>query len=191
MKKKKGLLIVISGPSGVGKSTIRAEAIKDESLNLCYSVSMTTRAMREGEQEGVDYFFVTKRKFLNAIKRGDFLEWAEYVGNYYGTPKKYVDKLRKQGKSVVLEIETNGAQQVMELEPDCVSVFILPPSMEELERRIRGRKTDSEEVIQERLARAKGEIEISGKYKYAIVNDIIERCADELKDIIRKEQEKA
>ncbi len=187
---KKGLLIVVSGPSGVGKSTVREEYMKDESLNLSYSISMTTRAIREGEEDGVDYFFVTKRKFTNAVKRGELLEHATFVGNYYGTPKFYVEKLRNEGRNVILEIEIDGAMQVMEKEPDVVSIFILPPSFEDLENRIRGRNSDSEEIIQGRLEKARIEVGYADRYKYNVVNRDIKECAAEIAAIIHKEMEK-
>lgn len=131
---KKGLLIIISGPSGVGKGTIRNYFMNDESLNLTYSISMTTRSPRAGEVDGKDYIFTTREKFEEEIKNGGLLEWAEFVGNYYGTPMKHVEELRNQGKNVLLEIEVQGATQVREKCPDALSIFIIPPSMEELEK---------------------------------------------------------
>lgn len=182
---KKGLLIVVSGPSGVGKSTVREEYMKDASLNLTYSISMTTRKPRNGEQDGVDYFFVTKKRFKEAVKNGELLEHATFVNNYYGTPKAYVDKLREEGKNVILEIEIDGAMQVMEKCPDCLSIFIVPPSMEALEARIRGRKSEAEEVIQERLEKARKEMTFVNKYKYTVVNHDIKQAADEIASIIK------
>lgn len=182
---KKGLLIVVSGPSGVGKSTVREEYMKDASLNLTYSISMTTRKPRNGEQDGVDYFFVTKKRFREAVKNGELLEHATFVNNYYGTPKAYVEKLREEGKNVILEIEIDGAMQVMEQCPDCLSIFIVPPSMEALEARIRGRKSEAEEVIQERLEKARKEMTFVNKYKYTVVNHDIKQAADEIASIIK------
>ena len=187
---KKGLLIVVSGPSGVGKSTVREAYMKDESLKLSYSISMTTRKPREGETDGVDYFFVNKRRFKMAVKNGELLEHAEFVGNYYGTPVSYVEKLRNAGRNVILEIEINGALQVMEKCPDCLSIFILPPSLEELEARIRGRNSESEEVIQGRLDKARHEMSFVDRYKYQVVNHDIQQCADEIGAIIKAEMEK-
>lgn len=189
-KMKKGLLIVVSGPSGVGKSTVRAEYSKDESLNLAYSISMTTRAIRPDEQEGVDYYFVTKERFEEAIKNDELLEYATFVDNSYGTPAFAVEKLRNEGKNVILEIEVVGAKQVMTKCPDCLSIFITPPSFEEQEARIRARGTDSEEVIQKRLAKAKSEMAESVNYKYIVCNRDIKQAADEIRDIIKKEMAK-
>ena len=152
--KKRGLLIILSGPSGVGKGTVRAKFSQDESLNLAYSVSMTSREKREGETDGVDYFFVSQQQFKEAIENGELLEWTEFVGNYYGTPLKYVEKLRDEGKNVLLEIEVEGAKEVQRKCPDALSIFLIPPSMAELEKRIRGRKTEPEEIVQQRLAKA-------------------------------------
>ncbi len=186
---KKGLLIVLSGPSGVGKGTVRKQVFKDSSLNLVYSISMTTRPPRPKEIEGVDYFFVDKETFLKGIENGNFLEHAVFVGNYYGTPKFYVESLREQGKNVFLEIEVEGAKQVLSKyqdDPDVLSIFLLPPSIEELEKRIRGRRSEEEEIIQERLNKAKREMTLKNQYQYTILNDNIKRASDEIRDIIRK-----
>ncbi len=188
---KKGLLIVYSGPSGVGKSTIRAELFKKEDLKLRYSISMTTRSPRDGEKEGVDYFFVSKARFEQAIENGELLEHATYVDNYYGTPKKYVEELLNKGFNVMLEIEVEGGKQVIKAMPDCVSIFVLPPKMEDLEKRIRDRGSESEKTLHNRLSRALEEIEIGKTYKYQVVNDDITRAANKIESIIRKlEQEK-
>ena len=186
---KKGLLIVVSGPSGVGKSTVREEYMKDESLKLSYSISMTTRKPRVGETDGVDYFFVTKKRFREAVKNGELLEHATFVNNMYGTPKAYVEKLREEGRNVILEIEIDGAMQVMEKCPDCLSIFIVPPSMEALEARIRGRKSEAEEVIQERLEKARKEMTFVSRYKYTVVNHDIKQAAKEIGDIIHQAME--
>ena len=130
---KRGLLIILSGPSGVGKGTVREQLFKEESLNLAYSISMTTRYKRPGEKEGIDYFFVDVDTFKKKIEQGELLEYAQFVGNYYGTPKAYVDQLLDEGKNVVLEIEVQGALQVMKKVPDALTIFLVPPSMEELE----------------------------------------------------------
>ena len=148
-----GLLIILSGPSGVGKGTVRKVLVQDESLNLAYSISMTTRGPRNGEIEGKDYFFVTKEKFLEALQKNELLEHARFVDNYYGTPKDYVQKLREQGKNVILEIETNGAREVIEKtkgDKGVISIFIMPPSFEELRSRIEKRKTEPERIINEK-----------------------------------------
>ncbi|MBQ4254102.1 MAG: guanylate kinase [Erysipelotrichaceae bacterium] len=182
---KKGLLIIYSGPSGVGKGTVRNLFMDDPELNLAYSISMTSRAPREGEKEGVDYYYVTKQRFEEAIENDEMLEYAQFVGNYYGTPRKAVEELREQGKNVILEIEVDGAQQVMRKCPDALSIFLIPPSMEELERRIRGRKTETEDVINERLERARKEMKTADKYKYVVCNDDLQLAADIVAHIIR------
>ena len=186
----KGLLIVLSGPSGVGKGTILKEVMKDESLKLAFSISMTTREKREGEVDGVNYFFVSKDEFEQAVKDGKLLEYAEFVGNYYGTPLDYVEKLRNQGINVILEIEVQGCMQVQEKEPGALTIFIVPPSMEELESRIRGRKSEPEEIIQQRLAKAEKEMEMLNRYKYVVCNDDVELAADIISVIIRRHIEK-
>lgn len=181
----KGLLIILSGPSGVGKGTVRAELFKDETLNLCYSISMTTRLPRPLEKDGVDYFFVSKEEFEDKIEKGELLEYAQFVGNYYGTPLSYVERLLNEGKNVMLEIEVQGALQVIEKRPDAVSIFLLPPSFEELESRIRGRSTETDEVVLKRLNQAKGEIMLKDRYKYHVVNDDLLKAKDEIASIIK------
>jgi guanylate kinase len=183
-----GLLIILSGPSGVGKGTIRKRIMQESNLNLTYSVSMTTRAKRPFEQDGVDYFFVTPEVFQNAIDSNALLEWAEFVGNRYGTPKAEVERLRAEGKNVLLEIEINGAKQVIAQAsgPGLVSIFLMPPSFEDLERRIRKRKTESEAIIQERLVKAKREMTLHHDYQYLVVNDAIDRAARQIMDIIKE-----
>lgn len=188
---KKGLLIVMSGPSGVGKGTVRQYLEKNEELKLAYSVSMTTRSPRNNEVDGVDYFFTEKEKFEEAIEKGELLEWAEFVGNYYGTPKQYVEDLRNQGKNVLLEIEVQGAIQVKEVCPDAITIFIIPPSLEELESRIRGRKSEAEEVVQQRLAKARKEMKLVHHYKYIVCNDDPVLAADLITSIIKRNMEKA
>ncbi len=186
-QKKQGLLIIISGPSGVGKGTIRRLVMRNKSLNLVYSVSMTTRAKREKETDGVDYFFVNNDEFDKAIKEGNLLEWATFVGNRYGTPKDYVDKLRNDGKNVLLEIEVEGTKQVMAKQKgsNVISIFLIPPSFEDLEARIRHRSTESEEIIQKRLEKAKAEMNLKFNYQYVVLNDDPKRAAKEIQDIIR------
>ena len=176
---QRGLLIILSGPSGVGKGTIRKYFETDERLNLTYSTSMTTRKPRAGEVDGRDYFFSTRED----------LEWAEFVGNYYGTPLKEVNRLRDEGKNVLLEIEVQGAIQVQEKCPDAISIFIIPPSMEELERRIRGRSTEPEEIIQQRLAKASNEMKMVSQYKYIVCNDDPKLAAELIKTIILRHVE--
>ena len=187
---KKGLLIVFSGPSGVGKGTVRQYFMDDPKLNLAYSISMTTRSPRQGEEDGKDYFFVTREAFEAAVERGELLEHAEFVGNYYGTPLPYVEKLRNEGKNVILEIEVEGMKQVVEKCSDALTIFIIPPSMEELERRIRGRKSEAEEVIQKRLAKASKELELQSNYQYVVCNDDPQEAANKITDIILNEMSK-
>ena len=184
----KGLLIVLSGPSGVGKGTVRKVLMQDESLNIAFSISMTTRSPRNGEVDGEDYFFVSNETFEENIRNGELLEHAEFVGNKYGTPRSYVEKLRNEGKNVLLEIETNGARQVMEKysnDPKFVSIFLLPPNEAELESRIRGRQTESEKVIQERLEKSKKELKLANLYMYQVVNRIPEQASEEISEIIK------
>lgn len=182
---KRGLLIILSGPSGVGKGTVREELFKDESLNLAYSISMTTRKPRPTEKDGVDYFFVEENDFNEKIEQGELLEYARFVGNYYGTPKFYVEQLLNEGKNVVLEIEVQGALQVMKKCPDALTIFLVPPSFEELERRIRGRRTEAEEVVKERLDKARKEIATKDEYKYVVENDDVFAAKDKIAEIIK------
>lgn len=186
---KKGLLIVVSGPSGVGKGTVLKEFINDPSLKLAYSVSMTTRTKRPGEIEGVSYNFVTREEFEEAEANGELLESCEFVGNYYGTPLKGVERLRNEGKNVLLEIEVQGCQQVRKKCPDALTIFIVPPSMEELEKRIRGRRTEPEEVVQERLGKAEKEMDLVGQYKYVVCNEDPKLAADIIRVIIKRHME--
>ena len=181
---KKGLLIILSGPSGVGKGTVRKYLIEHFGLAFYYSISMTTRAPREGEENGKDYFFVTPETFQKNIDEGNLLEWAEFVNNRYGTPKDVVESYREKGVDVLLEIETNGAKQVMAKCPDALSIFLVPPSLEELEERIRGRKTENEETIQKRMNKAKEEMKLAPNYRYVVANDDVARAAGEIRDII-------
>lgn len=184
---KKGLLILLSGPSGVGKGTVRKQIFKNTELNLAYSISMTTRLPREGEVDGQDYFFVTKERFLEAIENDELLEYATFVGNNYGTPKAYVEKLREEGKNVFLEIEVEGAKKVLEEYKDdkgVLSIFLLPPSLYELEKRIRGRRSEPEDIIQERLNKAKREMGLKKNYQFNVLNDNINRSSQEIARII-------
>lgn len=186
----KGLLIVLSGPSGVGKGTVLKKFIDDPELKLAFSISMTTRNIRPGEQDGVNYYYVTKEQFEEAVKNGELLEYTEFVGNYYGTPLKEVERLRNEGKNVILEIEVNGCQQVVEKVPDALTIFIVPPSMEELEKRIRGRATESEEVIEGRLAKARKEMELTSHYQYVVCNDDPDLAANTIVTIIQNHMHK-
>ena len=184
---ERGLLIVLSGPSGVGKGTVRKAIFERDDNEFEYSVSMTTRPMRKGEVDGVDYYFRTKEEFEAMIEAGEMLEYAEYVGNYYGTPLTYVNKTLDEGKDVFLEIEVQGAQQVKEKVPDGVFIFLTPPDLAELKARIVGRGTDSPEVIEERMRVARQEIEMMALYDYAVVNDQVQNAVDRIMDIIVSE----
>ena len=185
------VLVVVSGPAGAGKGTIVNRALElaaERGSSLYLSVSMTSRPMSSLDAEGVTYFFVDAEKFKEAVDAGELLEYNCYNRNYYGTPKKNVINHLNSGDDVILEIDVNGGRQIKENYPDVIRVFIMPPSMEELERRIRSRGRDSEEDIIRRLARAKEEIEISSEYDYIIVNDTVDRATNELLDIIESEK---
>ena len=186
---KKGLLIILSGPSGVGKGTVRKHIFKNCKLPLVYSISMTTREPRKGEKDGVDYYFVSKEEFQRNVDNNNFLEHASFVGNSYGTPKDKVEQLRSQGKHVFLEIEVEGATQVLNNCKDDASVlsfFLMPPSLSTLEARIKGRKTESEEKIKARLAKGKREIQFAGMYDYVVINDKIKNASKQIIDIIHE-----
>lgn len=182
----KGLLVVVSGPSGVGKGTI-CNALRAKDRELVYSVSATTRPMREGEVEGINYFFLSKEDFLAKIEAGAFLEWAEVYGNFYGTPKWIIDAQLSAGKNVLLEIDMQGAVQVKKAYPESVLIFILPPSEEELAKRLSGRGTDSAEVVAGRLACWQQEKEMLKYYDYAVVNDTVESALKKVSHIIAAE----
>lgn len=187
---KRGLLIVISGPSGVGKGTVRRALFNMQNHELVYSVSMTTRKPRPGEVEGVDYYFVSKEAFLERIKEDKFLEWAEFVGNYYGTPKDKVEEQLVLGKEVVLEIEAEGALQVRKQIKDAVFIFIVPPGKQALYDRLLKRGTESVEKINERMIKANKEFLMAHKYDYIVVNDEVNNAADRIMAIIRAEHAK-
>lgn len=183
----RGLLIVLSGPSGVGKGTVRQAIFENDGTNFDYSISMTTRKKRVGETDGVDYFFRTKEEFETLIENGGLLEYAEYVGNYYGTPLAYVEETLASGKDVFLEIEVQGALQVREKMPEGVFIFLTPPDLVELKSRIIGRGTDEMAVIEERMEKAVEEIEMMRLYDYAVVNDQVENAVRNVKQIIESE----
>ena len=186
-KGKRGVLFVFSGPSGVGKGTLKAKLFEEFAARIAYSVSATTRGPREGEVDGKDYFFISRQEFERRVKNNEFLEHAEFAGNCYGTPRAYVEKLLDSGMNVVLEIDVQGALQVMKSMPECVSVFILPPSFEELEHRLRGRGTETEEKVRERLETAKRELPYAPQYDYQIVNGgDIEAAYQSLRDVFLK-----
>lgn len=188
MKKSKnrGVLIVVSGPSGVGKGTICQELVKDD--NIFYSVSATTRKPRSGELEGVNYFYKTHSEFNSMIDNNELLEWAEFCGNYYGTPKKAVEEKLAEGYDIILEIETDGAMQIKQAYPEEVFIFITPPSAEELERRIRGRQTEPDDVIIARLTKARREMKLIANYDYIVENDDISTAVEDIKAIIKVEK---
>lgn len=182
----RGKSFIISGPSGVGKSTVLKELFKDRD-DLYFSISATTRAPREGEVNGVHYHFIDVERFQQLISEDAFLEYAEYVGNFYGTPKKFVDAAMDEGKDVILDIELQGAIQVTSKRPDVVRIFIAPPSWEELEKRLTGRGTDSPEKIRERLVRAKVELQNANTYDYFVINDTVEQAVREINAIMLAE----
>ncbi len=184
--KKRGILVLYTGSSGVGKGTIMAELLKkDPSIRL--SVSNTTRNPREGEIDGVHYNFVTKEQFEELIESNGYLEYAKYCDNYYGTPKQQVEDLLDEGYNVFLEIEVQGGLQILEKYPDVLSIFILPPSMEVLEKRLRNRGTEKEEVILKRLEEAKNEISFKDRYRFNVVNGELETAVDEVLEILHNE----
>lgn len=188
---KKGVLFVVSGPSGVGKGTINKKLFEEFGEKVAYSVSATTRGPREGEVDGREYFFISRQEFEKRIANNEFLEHAEYAGNCYGTPRSYVLSLLGRGVSVILEIDVQGAMQVKQRMPESVSVFILPPSFEELESRLRGRGTETPEKIETRLAAARREIEMAPAYDYQIVNDDVDAAYARLREIFMHETDKA
>ena len=185
--KDRGLLIVLSGPSGVGKGTVRKAIFDNYSNDFDYSISMTTRKKREGEKEGVDYFFRTKEEFEKLIEEGGLLEYAEYVGNYYGTPLEYVNKTLDSGRDVFLEIEVQGALKVREKMPEAIFIFLSPPNLDELESRIVNRGTDSDEMIQKRMTKAVEELKLIQYYDYVVQNDTVVNAARKIRNIIESE----
>lgn len=187
MSDKQGLLLVISGPSGVGKGTVCKELIK-LSNEYKISVSKTTRNPRPGETEGISYYFDTKENFEKLIDQGELLEYANFCGNYYGTPKKPVDENLKNGVNVILEIEVQGAMKVKEKRPDCLLIFVMPPSKKELKKRLKGRGTEPEDVIKQRLNRALEELSLCREYDYFVINHNPLEAAKEIIEIVNKER---
>jgi len=187
---QKGLLIVLSGPSGVGKGTVREALFRQKGHDLLYSVSMTTRPPREGEVHGREYFFISPEEFRERIKNNKFMEYAEFVGNMYGTPADIVEKHLQEGKEVVLEIDVQGALQVKAKMPDAVFIFIAPPSFQALKNRLLQRGTEDDENIQKRLAKARRELDFAPAYDYIVVNDEVNNAADRIMAIIRAEHAK-
>ncbi|MBQ8349647.1 MAG: guanylate kinase [Ruminococcus sp.] len=185
----KGRLIVFSAPSGCGKGTMLAEILKDEKFYV--SVSATTRKPREGEVDGVNYHFISREDFLRKIDENAFIEHAEYCNNFYGTLKSEVDNKLEQGINVILEIEVQGAMKIRDIRPDAIFVFVAPPSINELRRRLRKRGTESDEVIEERISKAAGEIMLAEKYDYVVVNAALEDAVSDFLAIIRAEELKS
>lgn len=184
-----GLLIIISAPSGTGKSTLCRKLISDFP-NVCYSVSLTTRVPRRGEVQGKDYFFVSKNEFKQKIKRGELAEWALVHGHYYGTPKNFLKKNLVKGKNVILDIDVRGAMKLKKRYPRGVFIFLAPPSFSELERRIKGRRSNSEATIKKRLTNARWEMERIGSYDYLVINDRLVDAFTQVKSIILAEKSK-
>ena len=186
----RGKSFIITGPSGVDKSTVLKEFMQRRD-NLYFSVSATTRDPRPGEEDGVHYHFLDKETFREWIAKGEFLEHAEFVENYYGTPKRFVDEAMEQGKDVILDIELQGVLQVHEKRPETVRIFLAPPSWEELERRLTSRGTDTPDKIAKRLQRAKEDFSAAGTFDYFVINDTVEKAVDELVAIFTAEHCKA
>lgn len=184
--KDQGILIVLSGPSGVGKGTV-CKALRSRMKNLVYSISATTREPRQGEVDGTNYFFKSKQQFQSMIEQNQMLEWAEYVGNFYGTPRKFVEDSIREGNDVILEIEVQGALKVKEQFPQGVFIFLLPPSLVELKNRITSRGTESDQSIRDRMNAAQQEIRMLEHYDYAIVNDQVELACERIEAIVTAE----
>lgn len=182
-------LFVVSGSSGVGKGTV-LKGFLAKNPDFMLSISCTTRAPRAGETDGVNYFFMTKDDFKDCIENDKFLEWAEFAGNFYGTKKKFINQCLAEGKDIILEIDTQGALQVKKQMPEAVLIFICPPSLEDLEKRLRGRHTEEEEAIQKRLEAVKEELSRAENFDYKIVNDDLDNAITGLERIISGEQEK-
>ncbi|SFX51410.1 guanylate kinase [Thermoactinomyces sp. DSM 45891] len=181
-----GLLIVVSGPSGVGKGTV-CSALRKRLPNLAYSVSATTRQPRAGERDGVNYFFKTRAEFEHMIQNDELIEWAEYVGNYYGTPRGYVEDTLASGKDIVLEIEVQGAYQVKEAFPDGVFIFLVPPSMDDLRTRILHRGSETTSSLENRLGAAKDEYQHIHRYDYVVINDEVQKACDRVEAVLLAE----
>ena len=187
---RKGLLILISGPSGTGKGTV-CDLLRQKHPEISYSISATTRQPRPGEQDGVNYYFYTKEKFREMIDQGQLLEWAEVYGNFYGTPKQKVLDRLDAGEDILLEIDTQGALNVMKVMPEGLFIFLLPPSLEELAARLKGRGTETEESLHRRLGAAVDEIKLATKYRYVVVNDKVEDAEETIANIIEAEHHRS
>ncbi|WP_220741256.1 guanylate kinase [Leuconostoc miyukkimchii] len=185
---QRGLLIVLSGPSGVGKGTVRKAIFEEDGIDFQYSISATTRKPRAGEVNGEDYFFVSREEFEGKIANGDMLEYAQYVNNYYGTPKSFIDQTLASGRDVFLEIEVQGALQVKSKMPEGVYIFLTPPDLTNLRERLVGRGTDSQEVIEKRVTAARDELKQMINYDYAVENDQVVLAVDRIKAIITAER---
>ncbi|KYQ86990.1 MULTISPECIES: guanylate kinase [Thermoactinomyces] len=181
-----GLLVVISGPSGVGKGTV-CKALREMMPELTYSISATTRSPREGEVDGVNYFFKSVQEFEKMIEEDELIEWAQYVGNYYGTPRHFVEETLAKGRDVVLEIEVQGAMQVKEKYPQGIFIFLVPPSFEELRQRIIHRGTESESVLNLRLEAASDELKQINQYDYVVINDEVDKACERIRAIVMAE----
>lgn len=186
----KGILIVLSGFSGAGKGTVVKNILKEYD-DYALSISATTRLPREGEVDGREYFFKTVNEFKNMIANNELIEYAQYVGNYYGTPRKYVEEQLEEGKNIILEIEIQGALNIKKMFPDAVLMFIMPPNAKELENRLRGRGTEDEATIMARLARASEESEGVEQYDYIVINDTVEECTKRIHKIVMSEKMKS
>ncbi|MFZ4450201.1 guanylate kinase [Salibacterium aidingense] len=186
MQDEKGLLVVLSGPAGVGKGTV-CRALREEDTDIQYSVSATTRQPREGETHGVNYFFKTKQEFEKMIEENRLLEWAKYVENYYGTPLDYVLDTVDEGKDIILEIEVQGARKVKDRYPDGVFIFLMPPSLAELRSRITERGTETEDLIDKRMTVAKEELEMMEQYDYVVENDKVGHAVERIRSIVTAE----
>ena len=187
---RKGLLILISGPSGTGKGTV-CDLLRQKHPEISYSISATTRQPRPGEQDSVNYYFYSREKFQEMIDQGQLLEWAEVYGNFYGTPKQKVLDRLEAGKDILLEIDTQGALNVMKVMPEGLFIFLLPPSLEELAARLKGRGTETEESLHRRLGAAVDEIKLATKYRYVVVNDKVEDAQETIANIIEAEHHRS
>ncbi|ORI70228.1 guanylate kinase [Leuconostoc mesenteroides] len=185
---QRGLLIVLSGPSGVGKGTVRKAIFEEESIDFQYSISATTRQPRAGEVGGEDYFFVTREQFEEKINNGDMLEYAKYVSNYYGTPKSFIDETLASGRDVFLEIDVQGALQVKSKMPEGIYIFLTLPDLANLRDRLVGRVTDSADVIEKRVAAARDELKMMINYDYSVENDVVSNAVERIKSIITAER---
>lgn len=180
---RRGTLFILSAPSGAGKTTL-CQALREHFPDLKYSISATTRAPRKGERDGVDYFFITKEAFFQRLEKGGWAEWAEVYGNFYGTSSDFLDRALAAGEDVLLDIDVQGTRQILRMYPDCVTIFIMPPSIEILRRRLESRDTDSPEVIERRLVSAREEMAQKDLYRHVVVNDHLPDAVTELRGLV-------